>query len=59
MKLCWNETLNANRIPNNFSSFKYKSSFTGNTENNGIKNSVKITVPLKYLSNFWRSLEMP
>ena len=25
----------------------------------GEKNGVKITVPLKYLSNFWRSLEMP
>ena len=23
------------------------------------KNDVKIAVPLKYLSNFWRSLEMP
>ena len=23
------------------------------------KNGVKIDVPLKYLSNFWRSLEMP
>ena len=31
----------------------------GNTENNGTKNGVKIAVPLKYLSNFWRSLEMP
>ena len=26
---------------------------------NGIKNGVKIATPLKYLSNFWRSLEMP
>ena len=41
------------------SSFKYKSSFIGNTENNGIKNGVKIAIPLKYLSNFLRSLEMP
>ena len=23
------------------------------------KNGVKIAVPLKYLSNFWRSLKMP
>ena len=23
------------------------------------KNEVKIAIPLKYLSNFWRSLEMP
>ena len=40
-------------------SFKYKAGLTGNTENNGRKNGVKIAVPLKYLSNFWRSLEMP
>ena len=44
---------------NNASSFKYKASITGNTETNGTKNGVKIVVPLKYLSNFWRSLEMP
>ena len=43
----------------NASSFKYKANLIGNTENNGIKNGVKIAVPLKYLSNFWRSLEMP
>ena len=40
-------------------SFKYKASVIGNTEDNGRKNGVKIAVPLKYLSNFWRSLEMP
>ena len=38
---------------------KYKASNIGNTENNGTKNRVKIAVPLKYLSNFWWSLEMP
>ena len=42
----------------NAPSFKYKASNIGNTENNGTKNGVKIAVPLKYLSNFWRSLEM-
>ena len=42
---------------NNASSFKYKASITGNTETNGTKNGVKIVVPLKYLSKFWRSLE--
>ena len=31
---------------------------TGQTGDNGIKN-VEIIVPLKYLSNFWRTLEMP
>ena len=41
-------TVNAQHIPNNASS-----SFITN------KKGVKIVVPLKYLSNFWRSLEMP
>ena len=44
---------------NNAPAFKYKANLIGNTENNGTKNGVKISVPLKYLSNFWRSLEMP
>ena len=43
----------------NAPSFKHKASIIGNTEDNGRKNGVKIAVPLKYLSNFWRSLEMP
>ena len=43
----------------NASLFKYKASIIGNREDNGRKNGVKIAVPLKYLSNFWRSLEMP
>ena len=43
----------------NAPSFKYNANLIGNTENNGTKNAVKITVPLKYLSNFWRSPEMP
>ena len=43
----------------NAPSFKHKASLIGNTENNGTKNGVKIAVSLKYLSNFWRSLEMP
>ena len=44
---------------NNASSFKYKASIIGDTGDNGRKKKVKIAVPLKYLSNFWRSLEMP
>ena len=43
----------------NAPSFKYKASVIGDTGDNGRKNGVKIAVPLKYLSNFWRSLEMP
>ena len=44
---------------NNASSFRYKANLIGNTETKGTKNGLKIAVPLKYLSNFWRSLEMP
>ena len=42
----------------NAPSFKYKANPFRNTEKKGTKNGVKIAVPLKYLSNFWRSLEM-
>ena len=41
------------------SSFKYKVSIIDNTEAKGTRNGVKIAVPLKYLSNFWKSLEIP
>ena len=40
-------------------SFKSKVKITGNTPNNGNTKDVEIIVPLKYLSNFWRTLEMP
>ena len=50
---------NANLCNANSSSFKYKLSLLGNLVANGRKEKVKITVPLKYLSNFWRSLENP
>ena len=43
----------------NAPSFKYKANLIGNTKKNGRKNGVKIAIPLKYSSNFWRSLEMP
>ena len=47
----------------NSQSFKYKAVLVGKTTdyvnpNSFVKNT-KIVVPLKYLSNFWRSLEMP
>ena len=43
------------------SSFKYKSSLFKPpiATHNGVFKDVKIAVPLKYLSNFWRSLEIP
>ena len=45
-------------------SFKYKAALSGKTAND-VKNTnssvkdAKIIAPLKCLSNFWRSLEMP
>ena len=40
-------------------SFKYKVKITGKTPVDGNTKDVEIIVPLKYLSNFWRTLEMP
>ena len=40
-------------------SFKSKTKITGKTPNNDNEEDVEIMVPLKYLSNFWRTLEMP
>ena len=40
-------------------SFKSKIKITGKTPNNGNEKHVEIIVPLKYLSNFWRTFEMP
>ena len=40
-------------------SFKSKVKITGNTPAAGNTKDVEIIVPLKYLSNFWRTLEMP
>ena len=40
-------------------SFNFKTKITGQTNNNGRIDNVEIMVPLKYLSNFWRTLEMP
>ena len=50
-------------VPNdnlaNFESFKSKVKITGNTPAGGNTKDVKIIVPLKCFSNFWRALEMP
>ena len=43
----------------NSESFKSKVNITGNTPADGNTKDVEIIVPLKYLSNFWRTLEMP
>ena len=62
-------TINYNADPiTNFESSKYKSSITGKTSNANqgtaqgnteTKKKINIVVPLKYLSNFWRTLDMP
>ena len=60
----------SNPLWTNSESFKYKTSITGNTYNvdddddnydaNKVgKNETEIVIPLKYLSNFWRSLDIP
>ena len=54
----------------NSESFKYKTSITGNSYNIGAdeegydenivgKKETKAVIPLKYLSNFWKSLNSP
>ena len=62
-------TVNYNADPKTSSeSFKYKSGITGKTsnanngterENRKTKNHLKIVVPLKYLTNFWKTLDNP
>ena len=42
----------------NSESFTFKVKITGTTPNNDNTKDVKIIVPLKYLSNFWRTLEI-
>ena len=39
--------------------FKYKTKITGKTSAAGNTKNVKTAMSLKYLSNFWRTIEMP
>ena len=59
----------SNPLSSNSESFKYKTSITGNTYNVGDgeegydankvgKNETEVVIPLKHLSNFWRSLNI-
>ena len=59
-----------NPLYSNSESFKYKASITGNTYNLDVgdsgydatkvgKNETEVVIPLKHLSNFWRSLNIP
>ena len=60
----------SNPLSSDSESFKYKTSITGNTYNVGAgeagydankvgKNETEVVIPLKHLSNFWRSLNIP
>ena len=60
----------SNPFSSNSKYFKYKTSITGNTYNFGDceacydgnkvgKNETEVVIPLKHLSNFWRTLNMP
>ena len=60
----------SNPLSSNSESFKYKTSITGNTYNVGDdeegydankvgKNETEVVIPLKHLSNFWRTLNIP
>ena len=57
-------TIRDNNITHSISnseSFDYKANFTENgvTHDNLTNNDVKVVVPLKHLSNFWRQLDIP
>ena len=40
-------------------SCNFKTKITGQTDNDGEINNAEIMVPWKYVSSFWRTLEMP
>ena len=46
------------KVANTTDSFNFKAKITVYTDNNGWIDNVERMVPLKYLSNFWRTLEM-
>ena len=54
-----NVVTNSDVTTDNLTSVKYKSSLFENPTAAGVLSGVKIVVPLKYLSNLFRSLEMP
>ena len=47
-------------LSSNSESFKYKTSIVGKTpQNSDLLTNAKVVIPLKHLSNFWRSLDIP
>ena len=65
-----NENIFSNNNVVNSNAFKYKNKIIGNTDNvlvnaagydankEGMQ-KIKLAIPLKYLGNFWRALNMP
>ena len=50
----------SNPLNTDSESFKYKTSITGKTpQNNDSLANTEVVIPLKYLSNFWKSLDIP
>ena len=43
----------------NSKSFDYKAKIVGSLADGELEKDVKIAIPLKYLGNFWRSLDIP
>ena len=54
-----NENNNANNKTATRKSFEYKTKITGSTPDKNSRLDTKVVVSLKYLSNFWRSLNLP
>ena len=50
---------NINYSIKDLKSFDYETSITRKLGNNSRRKDVEIVVPLKYLSNFWRTLDIP
>ena len=49
----------SNPLSSNSESFKYKTNIIGKTpEDNDSLTDVKVVIPLKHLSNFWRALNI-
>ena len=53
------ENNNVNYLIKDSKSFDYNTSITGILEVNNTEKKIKIDVPLKYLSDFWRTLDIP
>ena len=57
--MCSGAVGNINYFIKDSESFDYKTSIIGKLEGNNVeKDDVEIAVPLKYLSNFWRTLNI-